>query len=162
MWLKGDVYFGTEINNHGLTTVKAAFRYGVKQYYNERFETGQAKQTDNLGFKTTRTSKVDVINVLAEWIREDEVKFYSKEFWSECLTFVRDPKGRMAADGKLADPEVKCYDDRVMAAAILTRVHLWLPKVMAKVQKYKYKWEKKLAEKANKDSISDRHSFQDA
>ncbi len=80
-----------------------------------------------LGFVTTSKSKPIVIDRLNEWIREGLFVDRERQFWSECLTFVRDSQGRMAAQGKLADASTKTYDDRVMASALMINCSVWLP-----------------------------------
>jgi hypothetical protein len=127
LFLSKKVYTCTERNNHGLTTIVEAQRLGVAQYYESDFQKGYEVATDKLGFKTTLLSKPLVINGLAEAIRDKSIGFPEKEFWGECLTFVRNSHGQMQAQNKDKDPSVKCFDDRVMAAAIMLHCHSWMP-----------------------------------
>lgn len=127
LFLNKDVYFITERNNHGLTTIVSAYRKKLKQYYNQTFDKGYAHDTSTLGFKTSAQSKVIVINNLNEWIRDQVFASDSTGFWSECLTFVKNAKGQMQAQGKDEDKASKCYDDRVIANALMIHCSLWMP-----------------------------------
>lgn len=126
-WLLGQCYFCTEFNNHGIAVVNSAYRLGVKQYYQQDFTKGVEMQKDTLGFKTTSSTKPEMIKHLTSAIREDDFKSYELEFWDECLTYVKDEKGRMGAQGKNKNPGVRCYDDRVMGTGLMWICHLWMP-----------------------------------
>ncbi len=138
LFLKGKIYFNTEMNNHGLTTITHAYKLGVHQYFREDFSTGIEKDTKEiLGTKTTSTTKPFMINDLSTAIRENEFIDYEKEFWGECMTFVRNEKGQMQAQGKDKDPSTKCFDDRVMAQALMIRCDKWLPNYFVEPEKEK-------------------------
>lgn len=126
-FLNKDVYFCTERNNHGLTTIVGAYKKKLKQYYNQTFTKGYASSSSELGFKTSAQSKVIVINNLNEWIREQIFGSDSTGFWSECLTFVKNAKGQMQAQGKDEDKATKCFDDRVISNALMIHTSLWMP-----------------------------------
>jgi hypothetical protein len=126
-FLGGDIYFNTERNNHGLTTIVGAYKKRLKQYYNQTFEKGYPSDSSTIGFKTSSQSKAVVINDLNEWIRESIFSSNSVGFWDECLTFVKNAKGQMQAQGKDEDVSTKCYDDRVIAYALMIRCSLWMP-----------------------------------
>lgn len=126
-FLNKDVYFATEKNNHGLTTIVGAYKKGVKQFYNQTFSKGYASGSNELGFKTSAQSKVIVINNLNEWIREQVFASDSTGFWNECLTFVKNAKGQMQAQGKDEDKSTKCFDDRVISNALMIHCSLWMP-----------------------------------
>lgn len=126
-FLNKDVYFCTERNNHGLTTIVGAYKKKLKQYYNQTFTKGYASSSSELGFKTSAQSKVIVINNLNEWIREQIFSSDSTGFWSECLTFVKNAKGQMQAQGKDEDKATKCFDDRVISNALMIHTSLWMP-----------------------------------
>ncbi len=145
--LGNDIYFAIERNNHGLSTIISAAKLGVTQYYAQNFDTGYPKDTEFLGFKTTVGSRTPAINDLKEWIRENEFIDYEKEMWSECLTFVKNAKGKMQAQGKDKDPSTKCFDDRVFASLIMLRCHLWLPNYYRKEFYEEPEWMKKLKKK---------------
>jgi hypothetical protein len=127
MWLKNKIYFCTEFNNHGLTTISNAFRLRVNQYYRSDFKTGVEIPKSSLGFKTSETTKPYIINGLIEQIREGYFEDPEKELWDECMTYVKDSKGRMSAQNKYSDPGTKCFDDRVMAEALMFECDRWMP-----------------------------------
>jgi hypothetical protein len=116
----------TEMNNNGLTTINTAYQLGVRQYYREDFKKGYVANKSQLGTRTTTQTKPFMINDLNENIRESLWECNEKEFWGECLTFVRDSHGAMGAQGKLSDPGTKCFDDRVMGQALKFRCHIWM------------------------------------
>jgi hypothetical protein len=120
-------FFAIERNNHGLTTIKSAYRRGVKLYYNQSFEKGYPSDTGKIGFLTNSKSKVEIINDLNEWIRDGILESKDKIFWSEALRFVRNEKGQMQAQGKDLDLGVKSFDDTVIAYALMIRCSLWMP-----------------------------------
>lgn len=134
-FLKGDIYFCTERNNHGLTVLYSSYRKKLKLYYNQTFEKGYPTDTNKIGFVTTAQSKVNVINNLNTWIREQSFSCDSMGFWSECLTFVRNAKGQMQAQGKDEDKATKTYDDRVIAYALMLWCSLWMPNLHIQVPK---------------------------
>lgn len=127
LFLHNDVYFAIEKNNQGLAVIVNCEKLDVNLYYTEEFQTGRVVQKDKLGFSTNQDTKRYAINNLIEWVREAYFTCRNSSFWSEALTFVRDARGRMSAQNKLSDPATKCFDDRVMAMAILTVVHAWMP-----------------------------------
>jgi len=127
IFLKNKVQFATEKNNHGLTTITRAFDLGVNQYYREDFSKGYEVGKKEIGWITNSKTKPYMINLLEEWIRKQLFTDTEKEFWSECLTFVKDSHGKMGAQGKLANPGVKCYDDRVIAGALMIVCSIWMP-----------------------------------
>lgn len=126
-FLKKKIFFAIEKNNHGFTTIKSSYKLGVNLYHNQTFDKGYPSDSGSLGFTTTSKSKSEVINDLNEWIREGIFFSDEKEFWSECMIFVRNERGQMQAQGKDEDKSVKSYDDRVMGGALMVRCALWMP-----------------------------------
>lgn len=116
----------TERNNHGLTTIVGAYKLGLNQYYQETFTEGFVADTSQLGFSTSSQSKPIIINDLNEFIREDLFIDYDDIFWGQTLTFVRNERGQMNAQGKDKDPNSKCFDDAVINRALMIRCHKWL------------------------------------
>lgn len=127
LFLNKDCSFAIEKNNHGLTVIKKCFRLGVDQYFREAYSKGQDIPTQDLGFQTNVKTKPDMINDLNEWIREGLYTDNDPDFWNQCLTFVKNSRGQMQAEGKDSDPGVKCFDDKVMAEGIMIRCSQWLP-----------------------------------
>jgi len=144
LFLQKKVHFCTEVNNHGLTVVVHAYNLRVKQYYRQNFQKGYEVETMELGFKTTGSvsgtgTKPMMIDRLVEAIREKvfiDEDFY---FWKEAMTFVKNARGQMQAQGKDKDPATKCFDDRVIAEALAFVCDNWLPRYsVSKVVKYNY------------------------
>jgi hypothetical protein len=128
LFLKNKWYINIERNNHGLTTIVSAYKLGVTQKYQQNFTKGyEVKGNNEIGFKTNIGTKPTLINNLGEFIREGSFKDSEKEFWSEAMTFVRNDRGQMQAQGKDKDSNTKCYDDRVIATALAIDCHLWMP-----------------------------------
>ena len=59
----------------------------------------------------------------------------SKGFWDECLTFVKNAKGQMQAQGKDENKATKCFDDRVIAYALMIHCSLWMPNLNIQIPK---------------------------
>jgi len=128
LFLKNKWYINIERNNHGLTTIVSANKLRVTQKYQQNFSKGyEIKGNNELGFKTNVGTKPTLINNLNEFIREGLFQDFEKEFWSEAMTFVRNERGQMQAQGKDKDPTTKCFDDRVIATALAIDCHLWMP-----------------------------------
>ena len=128
LFLKNKWYINIERNNHGLTTIVSAYKLGVTQKYQQNFMKGyEIKGNNEIGFKTNLGTKPTLINNLGEFIRDGLFKDSEKEFWSEAMTFVRNDRGQMQAEGKDKDTNTKCYDDRVIGSALAVDCHLWMP-----------------------------------
>lgn len=126
-FLKGKVYFEIEKNNHGIVVIYNGYNLGLNIKYREVFDSGYVAEKNELGFVTNLKSKPFIIDRLSEWIRENLFTDTEKEFWGECLTFVRDSKGRMNAQNKIDEPGTKIFDDRVIAGALMVNCSMWLP-----------------------------------
>jgi hypothetical protein len=127
LFFENDIHFGIEKNNQGLAVIVKAEQLGVNLYYAEEFRTGIAADTEKLGFSTDQNTRRYALNNLIEWVRDGLFVCKNSAFWSECMTFVKNPKGKMQAQNKDRDPGTKCYDDRILASGILTVVHQWVP-----------------------------------
>lgn len=132
VYLKGQVFINNEKNNHGVLTINSAYKLGVKQMYASDYVKGYEVGTDQLGTLTTggfkaETSKNIMIDNLIMWIREEVYQDYDKGFWGEARTFVKNPKGKMQAEGKDKDPNTKCFDDRVISRGKMLMCHNWMP-----------------------------------
>jgi hypothetical protein len=144
MFLDNKVYFCTEVNNHGLTVVVHAYKLRVKQYYRQNYQKGYEVDSMQLGFKTTGSvsgtgTKPMLIDRLIEAIREEGFIDEDSEFWEECMTFVKNAKGQMQAQGKDKDPSTKNFDDRVISKALSLECNSWMPNYYIKKPKpYNY------------------------
>ena len=111
---------GVEVNNHGLSTVqKLRDIFYTNLYkringYDEDFE----EPTSHLGWKTDMRTKRVALDSLAMLIREGINLDKDKVFIEEAFSFVRDERGRMAA-------EIGAHDDTVMAKAITFQLFPW-------------------------------------
>lgn len=113
---------GPEINNHGLTTVQRLRDVGYDNIYrrelgiDERYE----EYTSKLGWKTTVITKPLMIDALSEAISLGQIVDYDKIFIRECMTYIRDARGRTnAQEGQ--------HDDTVIATAIALQLFEWNP-----------------------------------
>lgn len=105
---------GVEANNHGLTTVTALRNLRYPSIYRDRtVDKVTSKQTNRLGWFTSRTSKPLMIDELAMALRNDELGIYDKRTIAELKTFVRNDKGQMSGSP---------HDDTVMSLAIANQM----------------------------------------
>ena len=113
---------GPEINNHGLTTVQRLRDVGYDNIYrresgvDERYE----EYTSKLGWRTDVKTKPLMIDGLSEAISSDQLIDYDKIFIRECLTYIRDARGRTNA-------QLGQHDDTVIATAIALQLFEWNP-----------------------------------
>lgn len=120
---------GAEINNHGLTAVQRLRDVGYDNIYrremgiDERYE----EYTSKLGWRTDVKTKPLMIDGLSEAISTNQIIDYDRIFIRECMTYVRDQRGRTnAQDGQ--------HDDTVMATAIALQLFEWNPIMQQKFQ----------------------------
>lgn len=118
---------GAEINNHGLTTVQRLRDVGYDNLYrremgiDERYE----EYTSKLGWRTDVRTKPLMIDGLSEAISSHQIIDYDKIFIRECMTYVRDARGRTNA-------QLGQHDDTVMATAIALQLFEWNPIMQTK------------------------------
>lgn len=113
---------GPEINNHGLTTVQRLRDVGYDNIYrrelgiDERYE----EYTSKLGWRTDVRTKPLMIDGLSEAISMGQIFDYDKIFIRECMTYIRDSRGRTnAQEGQ--------HDDTVISTAIALQLFEWNP-----------------------------------
>lgn len=113
---------GCEINNHGLTTVQRLRDLGYDKLYrrergmDERYE----EYTSKLGWRTDMRTKPLMIDALSEAISLGQITDYDKIFILECMTYIRDNRGRTnAQEGQ--------HDDTVISTAIALQLFEWNP-----------------------------------
>jgi hypothetical protein len=85
------------------------------------------KWTDRTGWDTTVKTRAHMLDTLERVIREKEVGIYSLRLVSELGTFVRDDRGRPAA-------QPGCNDDLVMSFAIAVAVAVSMPRHQRKLR----------------------------
>lgn len=113
---------GAEINNHGLTTVQRLRDVGYSNIYrrelgiDERYE----QATSKLGWRTDMRTKPLMIDGLSEAISTGEIIDYDKIFIRECMTYIRDERGRTNA-------QLGQHDDTVISTAIALQLFEWNP-----------------------------------
>lgn len=113
-----DAYMGVENNNHGLTTLSIMKREEYwNLYFSKSYDRIADKLTQKLGWTTNGRTKPLMIDKLAEFIREMFLGIYSDLIISEMFTYVIDDDGKTNAQSG-------CFDDTVMAAAILLQLLL--------------------------------------
>jgi hypothetical protein len=144
-WWYNGALLAVENNNHGLTTLKAAQRYGYKNLYRQRklgVRTPVASET--LGWRTTTATKPLAIDDLAGAIRDDALLIEDEYTIGELRTYVRATNGRTHGSP---------HDDRVMSLAIcwqmLKYVHLPEYRVEQPVPKYSLSWWEKVLDQSN-------------
>lgn len=118
---------GAEINNHGLTTVQRLRDVGYDNIYrreagiDERYE----DYTSKLGWRTDVRTKPLMVDGLSEAISTGQIIDYDKIFVRECMTYIRDARGRTnAQEGQ--------HDDTVIATAIALQLFEWSPVLQRK------------------------------
>jgi hypothetical protein len=124
-WWYRTALLGVESNNHGLTTLKAAQKYGYKNLYKQRrLNSVRADASDVLGWRTSATSKPLAIDELTAALRDSAIELLCEETIGELRTFVRKDNGRMVGSP---------YDDRTISLAIAVQMlkYVWLPEYRA-------------------------------
>ncbi len=120
-WWYNGALVGIENNNHGLTSLKAAQRVGYRNLYRTR-KLGNVRSvaTEQLGWRTTSTSKPLMIDELVAAVRNEDVQIYCDKTIAELRTFVRKANGKMVGSP---------YDDRTVSLAIAVQMmkYVWLP-----------------------------------
>ena len=127
-WWFNTALLGIENNNHGLTTLKAAQRYGYRNLYRQRrLNVRYSEATEALGWKTTVSSKPLAIDELSAAIRDESLVLLCARTIAELRTFVRKQNGKMAGSP---------HDDRVMSLAIANQMlkYVWLPEYRSDVE----------------------------
>lgn len=135
---------GVEANNHGLTTVTALRNLQYPSIYRRRtIDRITNRQTQQLGWLTTRTSKPLMIDELAMAMKAGELGIYDKPTIAELKTYVRDEKGHMHGSP---------HDDRVMALALANQMRkfVFVPEYRATTDDYMSgQWWKRQAAEAD-------------
>lgn len=108
-WYNGALLV-VEANNHGIATLAALRRLGYRSLF-RRQQVNRVfnRPTEELGFKTTRSTKALLIANLDEALRNDDLILREAETVTELLGYVRDERGVMGGSP---------FDDRVMALAL--------------------------------------------
>jgi len=102
-----------EVNNHGLTvlTVLKNLLYPSIYFRPSKFETIASASSDKMGWKTTRVTRLILIDDFAQSIRESELTIHTKELLDEMTVFVYNDAGEMVPQGGF-------HDDCIFSAAV--------------------------------------------
>ena len=122
-----NAFVGVEANNHGLTTLTALKGRYPYLYQREFFDERGRHRTQKLGWLTTMSTRPVLLDALRRAVRERALLLHDTGTLAECMTFVFDRNGRMAA-------QEGCFDDRVFALAIAVQMHLRGPVFAEKQQ----------------------------
>jgi hypothetical protein len=80
-------------------------------YWHEAFDQRRHRLERRVGWHTNSSTRPIMIDALVKAVEQSHLKILDPQFYAECLTFVRTPKGRPEA-------QPGCHDDRLMATAI--------------------------------------------
>lgn len=145
-WYYRHAVIAPEVNNHGLTVLKALQRAGYQRIYaRTTFTKRHDRPLQSMGWLTTQTSKPLLVDELGAWLREQE-SFPHAEGLAELRTFTRNANGKMSGSP---------HDDCVMALGITVQARKWaiVEKVSTKDDASKVRgtiawWEKCLEKKS--------------
>lgn len=142
-WFYRNALIVPEVNNHGLTVLKALQRAKYKWIYKRRTFTKRVdKPMESMGWLTTSTSKPLLVDELNGWLKNADNIPHSKTL-HELKTFKREANGKMNGSP---------HDDCVMALGIAVQglkygreEHRGSEKVASSVKGTFAWWEKRLA-----------------
>ena len=148
-WFYRNALIVPEINNHGLTVLKALQRSKYRYLYKRRTFTKRVdRPLESLGWLTTHTSKPLLVDELAAWMR-DIPNIPHRKTVHELKTFTRNVNGRMSGSP---------HDDCVMALGIAVqglkyaRSESGPGTVDASKVKGSFAWYEKMLDRSKKDS----------
>ena len=119
-----------ESNNHGLTTITQLRHLGHPNLFRKRtLNRSITKVSQEVGWKTTRTTKPLLIDDLGMALRSNELVIHDRYTLAELRTYVRSSRGSMGGSP---------HDDRVMALALANemRQYAFMPEFAPKVDDY--------------------------
>lgn len=106
-WYYRFAVIAPEVNNHGLTVLKALQRAKYGRIYRRRSLTKRTDRAlETMGWLTTAQTKPLLVDELAAWLRDQETNVQDDATIAELRSFARDAKGKMSGQP---------HDDRVMA-----------------------------------------------
>lgn len=103
-----------EVNNHGLTTITVLKKLIYPSLYMRpaKFETAGMSFSEKIGWKTTKVTRLLLIDEFAQACRIGELTIHSKELVDEMSVFVYNDNGEMQPQSRMF------HDDEIFAAAI--------------------------------------------
>ena len=146
-WFYRNALIVPEVNNHGLTVLKALQRSRYKWIYKRRtFTKRQDRPLESMGWLTTHTSKPLLVDELAAWLRDVDNMPHHKTL-HELRTFTRDVRGRMSGS-----PHDDCVMSLGMAVQGLKYARTELPHGQGDAARVKgsFAWYEKLLDKKQK------------
>jgi len=135
-----EAWIGVEVNNHGLATVNKLKMEYTNVYQRKTFDRNTDTWIQKPGWETNVKTKPLMIDDFTAALREDLVVINSKELIQECMTYVKDDKGKCNA-------QEGCFDDRVVSAMIGFQVYKETPKEEYHIRNYRAESEKTEADK---------------
>lgn len=120
-WWYNTALLGIESNNHGLTSLKAAQKYGYKNLYKQRrLNAVRSEASDVLGWRTSASSKPLAVDELNAALRDGGITVLCDKTIAELKTFIRKDNGRTTGSP---------HDDRTISLAIAVQMlkYVWLP-----------------------------------
>ena len=109
LWYRDALCCGESIN-HGLTTIVQLRHLGYPNLFRKRsLNQATTKVSQEVGWKTTRTTKPLLIDDLGIALRNGELQLFDRYTLAELRTYVRSSRGSMGGSP---------HDDRVMALAL--------------------------------------------
>lgn len=109
----GPALLGVERNNHGtavLSELHNHIRY-PQLYWHEQFDVRKQRLETKLGWHTNSATRPIMLDQLVKAIHSAHLQVRDLDLLGECLTFVRNEKGRQEA-------QPGCNDDRIIGTAI--------------------------------------------
>lgn len=103
-----------EMNSVGISLIDHIKHKYSRIYRREIYDKATKKTVKKLGFRTSSTTKTQLVTTLEEAIREEDIKLNSRAAIAELLTFVRLSDSSTHGFGAEGDNK----DDRVMALAL--------------------------------------------
>lgn len=148
----GNACIAVEREGHSGGAVIETLRKIYRNLFHKEIMTkGYPEMTDRIGWFTTAMTKPVIIGFLSKAISESLYDDPDEAFWNETLTFVNND-GKLEAQGKSQGQ--KCFDDRVMAEAIVLWVNSQVPLPAIRFDHPKMKgWRKSWDEKPKGDLI---------
>ncbi len=123
-----NAYTGIEVNKDGLWVNTELFKMGYPNlYFREQLDDITNTVGRKVGFKTDEKTRPYILSELRKMLNQHSNIWSNKDFLTECLTFVRNPKGRPeAASGK--------HDDEVMATSIAYEIRRNAPEAFEETE----------------------------
>ncbi len=114
---RGPALLGVERNNHGTAVLSELWRHLQYShlYSHHHYDEKTQVTVKRLGWHTNSASRPIMVGDLIQSVAKGFIKPADPDFFSECMTFVRDNKGKAKA-------QQGCHDDRVMSMAIAVQM----------------------------------------